>query len=54
MTRLGNKVAVITGGSGEISFETAKKLAKEGAKVLLVDIDEKSLKEKKKRLRIVV
>jgi NAD(P)-dependent dehydrogenase (short-subunit alcohol dehydrogenase family) len=51
MKRLENKVAVITGGSGEIGFETAKKLAKEGAKVLLVDIDEKSLKEKEKEAK---
>lgn len=46
MKRLENKVAIITGGSGSIGFTTAKKLANEGAKVLLVDIDEESLKEK--------
>ncbi|WP_441001059.1 SDR family NAD(P)-dependent oxidoreductase [Fodinibius sp. SL11] len=46
MKRLENKVAIITGGSGSIGFTTAKKLANEGAKVLLVDIDEESLKER--------
>lgn len=48
MKRLENKVAIITGGSGSIGFATAQKLATEGAKVLLVDIDEKSLKKKQK------
>lgn len=43
MKRLQDKVAIITGGSGKIGFTTAKKLASEGAKVLLVDIDEDSL-----------
>lgn len=48
MKRLENKVAIITGGSGSIGFATAQKLATEGAKVLLVDIDEESLKKKQK------
>lgn len=51
MKRLENKVAIITGGSGSIGFRTAKKLAKEGAKVLLVDIDEESLKEKQQEAK---
>ncbi|WP_047549178.1 SDR family NAD(P)-dependent oxidoreductase [Psychroserpens sp. Hel_I_66] len=46
MERFKNKVAIITGGSGSIGFNTAKQLAKEGAKILLVDIDEDALKEK--------
>ena len=48
MKRLENKVAIVIGGSGSIGFATAKKNAREGAKVLLVDIDEESLKEKQK------
>lgn len=49
MKRLENKVAIITGGSGSIGFATAQKLAADGAKVLLVDIDEESLKKKQKK-----
>jgi NAD(P)-dependent dehydrogenase (short-subunit alcohol dehydrogenase family) len=48
MKRFENKVAIITGGSGEIGYTTAKRMASEGAKILLVDIDEDSLKEKEK------
>lgn len=44
--RFKKKVAIVTGGSGSIGFVTAKKLAEEGAKVLLVDIDEEALQEK--------
>ena len=45
MTRLKNKVAVITGGSGGIGLAAGKIFALEGAKVLLVDLDDEILRQ---------
>ena len=44
MTRLLNKVAIITGAAQGIGLATARKFAAEGAKVILVDMNEDSLK----------
>jgi len=45
MGKLDNKVAIITGGSGGIGRAAARLFTAEGAKVMLVDLDENKLAE---------
>jgi len=44
MARLADKVAIVTGGGGGIGGATARALAREGASVLVVDINEDAAK----------
>jgi NAD(P)-dependent dehydrogenase (short-subunit alcohol dehydrogenase family) len=50
MKKLENKIAIITGGAGSIGMTTAKLFLEEGAKVLLVDLEEEPLKKAVKEL----
>jgi NAD(P)-dependent dehydrogenase (short-subunit alcohol dehydrogenase family) len=41
---LTNKAAVVTGAAGNIGFAVTRRLLKEGARVLLVDVNEPELR----------
>ena len=53
MKRLENKVAIITGGAAGIGAATAAKFAKEGAKVVVWDIDESKGTDLANKLNVV-
>lgn len=50
MTRLSDKVAIITGGAGGIGKVVAERFLKEGAKVVLVDLMQDALDQAKSEL----
>ena len=50
MKRLKNKVALITGGAGGIGKATAKQFINEGARVMLIDLNEDDLKNAQEEL----
>lgn len=50
MGKLDNKVAIITGGSGGIGRAAARLFTAEGAKVMIVDLDETKLAETAKQI----
>jgi NAD(P)-dependent dehydrogenase (short-subunit alcohol dehydrogenase family) len=51
MGRLDGRVAIVTGGAQGIGGATARKLAAEGAKVLIADIDEATMARNAVRIR---
>jgi len=51
MQELRGKVAVITGGASGIGFASAEALAREGAKLVLADVEEKALAAAAAKLR---
>ena len=52
--KLNNQVAIVTGGALGIGGGVARKLAREGSKVLIVDIAEEEAKKIKKQLKKTV
>ena len=50
MNRFEDKVVIITGAGSGLGQETALRIAKEGAKLSLVDLNEKGLEETKAKI----
>src|SRR6266511_5623417 len=52
MQRLVDKVAIVTGGAQGIGGATARRLAEEGARVLIADVDEATANQNVGRIRV--
>ena len=48
--QISGKVALITGGASGLGFATAKKLHENGAKIMLLDVNEENLKKAKESI----
>ena len=51
LMNLKKRVALITGGAGHLGFAIAESLAEAGAKIVLLDVNEKACKQKARQIQ---